>query len=159
MHKGNKNYLALIIWIFSLIAIGGAIGSLTKPEINTWYSTLNRAPLTPPNYVFPVAWTILYGIIGACGWLLWHKASFPRLNALKILYITQLILNWSWTPMFFHFHLTGLSLIVLASMDILVGALIFLAYPKIRAVSLLMIPYFLWILFASYLNFYIWQYN
>lgn len=155
----TKNYLSLIVWITALILIGSIIGSLTKTEISTWYSTLNRAPLTPPNYVFPVAWTILYGAIGACGWLIWCTSSFPKLKALKTLYMTQLILNWSWTPLFFHYHLTGLSLIVLGCMDILISIIIWLSYPKIRSVSLLMIPYLLWILFASYLNFYIWWYN
>lgn len=151
----NKNHLSLIIWIVVLIVIGGVIGSLTKPEISTWYSTLNRAPLTPPNYVFPVAWAILYGIIGACGWAIWREQSIK----FKTLYVTQLILNWSWTPLFFHYHLTGIALVVLGAIDILVGALICFIYPKIRMVSLLMIPYLLWILFASYLNFYIWWYN
>ena len=159
MNAKNKTHLSLIIWIALLIAIGGSIGSLTKPEINTWYSTLNRASLTPPNYVFPVAWTILYGIIGACGWLIWHTKAFPKLSVIKTLYVTQLILNWIWTPLFFGYHLTGLSLIILGSMDIMVGVLIFIAYPKIRTVSLCMIPYLFWILFASYLNFYIWWYN
>ncbi len=143
----------------ALIAIGGVIGSLTKPEISTWYSTLNRASLTPPNYVFPTAWTILYGIIGACGWLIWREPSLPKLSVIKTLYVTQLILNWSWTPLFFHCHLTGISLIVLGAMDILVCALIWLACQKMKAVSLLMIPYLSWILFATYLNFYIWHYN
>lgn len=155
----NKTHFSLIIWIVALIVIGGAIGSLTKPEIGTWYSILNQAPLTPPNYVFPVVWTMLYGIIGACGWLIWHKLSFTQLTLIKTLYVTQLILNWSWTPLFFYYHITGLSLIVLGAMDILVCVLIFLAYPKIKAVSLFLIPYLLWILFASYLNCYIWLYN
>lgn len=159
MNAGNKIHLSLIIWILALIGIGGVIGSLTKPEISTWYSTLNRSNLTPPNYVFPIAWTILYGIIGACGWLIWRKSPFPKFTTIKTLYVTQLILNWSWTPLFFHYHLTALSLIVLVAMDILVGTLIWLAYPKIRVVSLLMIPYLLWILFASHLNFYIWWCN
>lgn len=159
MNERNKNHLSLIIWIVALIAIGGVIGSLTKPEISTWYSTLNRSILTPPNYVFPVAWTILYGIIGACGWLIWRPQAFPKLSVIKTLYVTQLILNWSWTPLFFHYHLIGFSFVVLIAMDILVGTLIWLAYQKIRTVSLLMIPYLLWILFASYLNFYIWWYN
>jgi benzodiazapine receptor len=70
MNAGNKSKFSLIIWIVALIAIGGVIGSLTKPEISTWYSALNRSTLTPPNYIFPIAWTILYGIIGACGWLI-----------------------------------------------------------------------------------------
>ena len=155
----SKSKLSLIIWIVALIVIGGVIGSLTKPEISTWYSTLNRSILTPPNYVFPVAWTILYGIIGACGWLIWRASAFPKLSIIKTLYVTQLILNWSWTPLFFHYHLTGLSLVVLGLMDILVGTIIWLAYRKMKAVSLLMVPYLSWILFASYLNFYIWQYN
>jgi tryptophan-rich sensory protein len=142
-----------------MITIGGVIGSFTKPEISSWYSTLHRSTLTQPNYVFPVAWTILYGIIGACGWLIWRASAFTKLSIIKTLYVAQLILNWSWTPLFFHYHLTGLSLLVLGLMDILVGALIFLPYPKIRTVSLLMIPYLLWTLFATYLNFYIWQYN
>jgi translocator protein len=151
----NKTYFSLIIWIMALIAIGGIIGSLTKPEISTWYSTLNRSTLTPPNYVFPIAWTILYGMIGACGWLIWRPQAFSKLRVIKTLYVVQLILNWSWTPLFFHYHLAGLSLVVLLAMDILVGTIIFLTYPKIRAVSLLMLPYWLWILLATYLNFYI----
>lgn len=155
----TKNYLSLVIWIPTLILIGSIIGSLTKPEISTWYITLNRAPLTPPNYVFPVAWTILYGAIGTCGWVIWSTKSFSNLKLIKSLYLIQLILNWSWTPLFFYYHLTGFSLLVLVAMDILVGMIIYLAYPKIRSVSLLMIPYLLWIVFASYLNFYIWQYN
>jgi len=159
MNAKNKNYLSLIIWILALIAIGGVIGSFTKPEISTWYSTLHRSTLTPPNYIFPIAWTILYGIIGACGWLIWRASSFPKLKALKTLYVIQLILNWSWTPFFFRYHLTGLSLLILGAMDILVATLILLAYSKIRSLSLLMTPYLFWILFASYLNFHIWWCN
>ncbi|MCD8542660.1 MAG: tryptophan-rich sensory protein [Gammaproteobacteria bacterium] len=91
MNAENKNRLSLIIWIVALIVIGSVIGSLTKPEISTWYSTLHRSTLTPPNYVFPVAWTILYGIIGACGWLIWRASAFPNLSVIKTLYVAQLI--------------------------------------------------------------------
>lgn len=154
-----KKYLSLIIWVMVLITIGGGIGSLTKAEISTWYIVLNRSNLTPPNYVFPIAWTILYGIIGACGWLIWDKALLPTPSLLKALYLTQLMLNWSWTPLFFHYHLTGLAMIVLGTMDILVCALIGVASRKIKMVALLMLPYLAWIVFATYLNFYIWQYN
>lgn len=155
----TKSYTSLIIWVMLLIAIGAIIGSLTKPEISTWYSTLNRPTLTPPNYVFPIVWTILYGIIGVCGWFIWSNPLCSKLKCIKQLYVIQLILNWSWAPLFFHYHLTGLSLVVLGLMDILVGAIIWLLYPRIRIASLLMVPYLLWILFASYLNFYIWWYN
>lgn len=155
----SKKYLTLITWIVALIAIGSIIGSLTIADISTWYSTLNRSPMTPPNYVFPVIWNILYSTIGSCGWAIWHTTTFPALNTIKTLYVTQLILNWSWTPLFFHFHLIKTSLLVLIAMDIIVGMLILLAYPKIKTVALLMVPYLLWILVATYLNFYIWQNN
>lgn len=155
----NKNYISLSLWVILLIAISSLIGSLTKPEISTWYATLNRSALTPPNYVFPVTWTILYTIIAICGWLIWLQPSSEQTKFVKILYVIQLILNWIWSPLFFNYHLTGVSLLVVSLMDILVGMLIWLAYPKIRSVSLLMTPYLLWILFASYLNFYIWWYN
>jgi benzodiazapine receptor len=159
MNQSIKSHVSLIMWVALLIGIGGAIGSLTNSEISTWYRTLHRSCLTPPNYIFPIAWTLLYGIIGSCGWLIWRPQAFPNLSIIKTLYVTQLILNWSWTPLFFHYHLTGLSLLILITMDILVFALIYRAYRRIKKVSLLMIPYFLWILFATYLNFYIWQHN
>jgi tryptophan-rich sensory protein len=157
--KGLEEGISLIIWILALIAIGLVIGSLAKAEISTWYKSLRHSSLTPPNYAFSVVWTILYAAIGACGWVIWGKPSSNKLRVLKTLYAAQLILNWSWTPVFFNYHLTGVSLIILGGMDILVGGIILISYPKPRSVWLLMVPYFLWILFASYLNFYIWWYN
>jgi tryptophan-rich sensory protein len=59
--------------------------------------------------------------------------AFPKLSVIKTLYVAQLILNWSWTPLFFHYHLTGLSLVVLGAMDILVCALICLSYRKMQS--------------------------
>lgn len=159
MNANTKDNFYLIIWIMALIAIGGAIGFVTKPEVNTWYSALNRAPLTPPNYVFPIAWTILYGIIGACGWLIWRTVPSLKITFIKILYVTQLVLNWSWTPVFFSYHLTGLALIILVCMDILVGTIIMLCSRRVKLISVLMAPYLLWLLFATYLNIYIWWYN
>lgn len=159
MYKKFQPYVSLIIWIVLLIFIGSSLGSLTKSEVNTWYQALNRSPFTPPNFVFPIAWTILYGIIGICCWIIWRASSFPRLPLIRSLYVIQLVLNWSWTPLFFRYHLSGLSLLVLIVMDALVGMLIYLSYSKLKPISILMMPYLLWILFATYLNFYIWHYN
>lgn len=154
----KKTRLSLIIWITSIILCGDFIGSLTKPEA-LWYGSLKRSSLTPPSYVFPFAWNILYFIIGVCGSIIWQVPSFSKLRIIKILFVIQLILNLSWTPLFFYYHLSGVSLLVLYIMDIFVLSIIVLTYKKIRFVSLLITPYFLWILFASYLNFYIWQHN
>ncbi len=159
MEQKNKNYLSLFLWIGLLILIGSAIGSLTKTEVNTWYSSLNRSSLTPPNYIFGVAWTILYTVIAISGFLIWRTSPSQSLLIIKSLYVIQLIINWSWTALFFRYRLTCVSLLGLIVMDIAVATIIYLAYPKVKYVSLLMMPYLLWILFATYLNFYIWQYN
>lgn len=158
-HSFRESYFSLIVWIGALILIGSLIGFFTQTDVDIWYKTLNRSPLTPPNYVFPIAWTILYGLIGATGWTIWKAPSFPERRLIKYLYIMQLLLNWSWTPLFFTLHLTGTSLICILVMDVVVASIVYLGYTKLRWASLLMIPYLLWILFATHLNFYIWQYN
>jgi benzodiazapine receptor len=155
----NKSYISLMIWIVGLVLIGFLIGSSTATAVDTWYSTLNHAPLTPPNYVFGIAWTILYIMLGDCGWIIWSQQPFPELKLIKKLYVLQLLLNWSWTPLFFSYHLTGWSLVCIVVMGMLVAGIIYLAYPRVRWASLLLIPYFMWLLFATYLNFYAWQCN
>lgn len=158
-HQKNKSYLKLIIWIASLVLVGTIIGTLIKPNVDFWYVELNRSLLTPPNYVFSITWTILYTMIALSGWLIWNARPFSELQKIKNLYIAQLILNWSWTPLFFNYHLVGLAFTCLISLTTLVAILVVKAYKNIPNASFLLIPYFLWLLYASYLNFYIWQYN
>jgi tryptophan-rich sensory protein len=159
MNTRNNSYVSLAVWIIALLLMGWLIGFFSKSEINIWYSTLHRPPLTPPNYVFPMVWTILYAVIGICGWIIWRKPEFSHLRLVKNLYATQLILNWMWTPLFFYQHLIGLSLLNIILLVIVVSLIIYFAYRNIKTVSMLMIPYVLWLLFAAYLNFYIWQNN
>lgn len=155
----NKNYLSMIIWIAFLLFVGSVMGALTKSDIDSWYIHLSRSSLTPPNYIFPIAWTILYIMIAISGWMIWQSKIVSELRTLKIIYILQLMLNWSWTPLFFYYHLTGISFFILLMLDIAVIMIIYLTHRKIRLVSLLMFPYLMWILFASYLNYFIWQNN
>lgn len=155
----KKSYLSLIIWILFLVVMGYSIGLLTQGSVNTWYLTLHRSPLSPPNYLFGIVWTILYIMIAMSGWLIWNAKSFKGLNLIKIAFITQLILNWSWTPLFFSYHLIDMALICLLLITILVTFMIVQSFHTIKGVSLLLTPYLLWLLFAFYLNFYIWQYN
>lgn len=159
MKAENKSYIELTIWILTLMLVGSVIGSLTKNSVDTWYQTLSRSSLTPPDYVFGTAWSILYAMIAISGWFIWKAKSCPNIKLIKKLYISQLILNWCWTPLFFGYHLIGPSLICLTMITTLVTILIFKARKNISSASLLLIPYLLWLLFASYLNFYIWHYN
>lgn len=155
----NKSYGALFIWIGALLLMSSMIGAVSKPEIENWYAALNRSPLTPPNYIFPIAWTILYIFMAISGWMIWKSSPFPHMNMIKNFYVIQMLLNWSWTPIFFNFHLTGLSLVVLIVLDGLIVGIVWLAYPKLKKVSILMMPYLVWLFFATYLNAYIVQHN
>lgn len=152
-------YWTLGLWVLVLLCAGSIMGSITKPEIIGWYSQLQRSSLTPADAVFPIAWTILYILIAISGWLIWRARSFSGLNRIKTLYVIQLLLNWSWSPLFFSYHDVGLALLVLTTMNIVVAILIYKAFAKIKTVAFLLSPYMLWILFAGYLNFYIWWFN
>lgn len=155
----DKKYLLLVIWILSFLAIGAVIGNLTQASIDTWYNTLNRSSLTPPNHVFGIVWTILYIMIATSGWSIWCDSQNDDLALTKKIYIIQMIFNWLWSPLFFIFHFTGLSLILLILIVLLVLIVFFKSYSKNKIASFLLLPYLLWLCFAGYLNFYIWQYN
>lgn len=156
MFFSKKSFLVLLAWISTLILIGWIIGLLTKSNVATWYPTLIRSPLTPPNYVFAPVWTILYAMIGAAGWLIWGEENQ---KTLKTLFIAQLVLNWSWTPIFFSYHLTGMALICLLAILALVATIIAKTHQSVPKVAILLTPYFLWLLLACHLNFYIWMHN
>lgn len=159
MNFSKKDCIYLIIWVLALISIGWIIGFLTKNSVITWYPTLLRSPLTPPNYVFGPVWTILYSMLGVAGWLIWRSADQKSLKTIKSLFIVQLILNWSWTPIFFSYHLVGAALVCLAAMIALVALIIIKTYQNLQPVALLLTPYFLWLLLAFHLNYYVWLHN
>lgn len=159
MNEESKSYVKLSIWILTLMFIGSMLGWVTKSNVDTWYRTLVRSSLTPPNYIFRIVWSILYLMIAISGWFIWEKRSCPDIKFIKRLYVAQLIFNWCWTPLFFRYHLTGAAFICLIIIIILVATLIFKTHKDLSGAALLLTPYLLWLLFAGYLNFYIWQYN
>lgn len=159
MNKSIRTYFYLVLWIVVLLGVGSLEGSMTADNIGTWYAQLNRSPLTPPDYVFGIAWSILYVLIAISGWIIWNLHPEHATKNIKRLFVTQLILNWSWTPLFFAMHKVSLALLCIIILVWFTAALILRAYPKLKLVSYLLLPYLVWIIFATYLNFYIWVYN
>ncbi|MCC7414697.1 MAG: tryptophan-rich sensory protein [Epsilonproteobacteria bacterium] len=159
MNATHKSLLSLIASIISLVLIGFIIGLSTKGGVDTWYATLHRSPLTPPNYVFGIAWSILYAMIATAGWFIWRAQPCPELPTIKKLFIAQLMLNWCWTPLFFTYHLIGSALACIMLIITLVALLIITSYSKMPLAALLLMPYLLWLLFAAHLNFHIWLYD
>lgn len=137
---------------------GGFLISLLTMNAMDKFGALKQPPLAPPAWLFPVAWTILYILMGVASYLIWHVGFKGKKNDkstakyVLILYGVQLALNFAWTPVFFNMEQYWIALAILAVMWIL--EIIILV--KIRKLSMpafwCLIPYLLWTTFAAYLN-------
>ncbi len=114
------------------------------------YNDLIKPTLSPPGIVFPIAWTIIYLLIGISYTLLKEKGEVPKET--KQLYYTQLIFNYLWTFIFFVFRLRLLSVLWIIILDVLVIIMTYQFYKQNKLSGILLIPYVLWLFFATYLN-------
>jgi benzodiazapine receptor len=135
----------------------GYIGS-TFP-IDAWYAALSKPAWNPPNWLFGPVWGVLYLLIAVSAWLVWRKAGLARAAVPLGLFAVQLILNAAWSWIFFGRHEIGLALIEISTLWVaILGTTI--AFWRLNPVSgYLMVPYILWVSFASVLNFAIWRLN
>ncbi|MCX7973710.1 MAG: tryptophan-rich sensory protein [Candidatus Aminicenantes bacterium] len=144
-----------------LCQLAGIIGSFfTRPAIPTWYQTLNKPNFTPPNWLFGPVWISLYILMGLSLFLIWRKKpQNGRINSAFAIFFIQLILNAFWSIAFFGFRspLFGLVIIILLWIGLLLTIIQFARLSF--AASVLLWPYFLWVNFASLLNFSIWLLN
>lgn len=153
-----NNLLKAVISIVICLAVGGISGYITADAIPGWYVTINKPSFNPPNWIFGPVWTTLYILMGVAFYLIW-KSTHPQKNKAMLLFGIQLLLNFFWSIIFFNFHALGFALaeIILLWIFILLSILSF--YPISKVASYLLIPYLLWVSFASVLNFSIWQLN
>ena len=154
-----KKISGVFFWILAFQLIGYYIGKITQQNIPTWYQTLNKSILNPPEFMFPIVWGILYLILAFIGWSLWLKRNETRGKLSLITYGIQMLMNWAWTPIFFSFHLVAVGFYWIIAMAILTLILIFINWKYNKFISTLLIPYCLWLLFAGYLNWAIWLKN
>lgn len=155
----QKKIMGVVVWIVSFQIIGFLLGTITQVDADTWYHTLHKSSLTPPSFVFPIAWSILYAMIAISGWSLWQHRKQREAKIALGFYFGQMVLNWSWTPLFFYFHLIGVSFICIILITFLTLITILLTKNNYRFSSIMLVPYFLWLIFASYLNGVIWMLN
>jgi len=137
-------------------AAAALIGGLGVAGTADEYSSLRQPSWAPPSWLFGPVWTVLYVMIAVAGWLVWRRTGWS--SALTV-YAVQLVLNAIWTPIFFGFGRYGLALADIAVLWLLIGATIWLFRPGSRLAALLLIPYWLWVTFATALNFAIWHAN
>jgi len=136
---------------FAALAIGGLFTG--AGVTSDWYLGLSKAPWTPPGWVFGTAWSIIMICLAFYMSYLWPNAKSQKV--LVTLFGVQLALNILWNPIFFHFQNPSLGLVNIISLTALVGFFFIYYYPILRLKSLLIAPYFLWLLIATSLNVYI----
>ncbi len=134
------------------LALGGLSALITKDGMET-FQTIKQPPLSPPGWLFPVAWTILYILMGLASYYVWSsKAHETRKVRALSFYTLQLILNFFWSILFFSMGLYLFSFIwLLVLWAVIIVTAVLFRFISDRA-GKLMIPYILWVTFAAYLN-------
>ena len=154
-NENMKRFFAYFIPVLLTFMIG-AIGSYIQGSaLQEWYPYLEKSPLTPPSIVFPIAWSILYLLIGISAGVLLAKGDMSVLR----LWLLQLLLNFLWSVCFFALRSPFLGLIIILALDVAVFAYIVYAAGRSGVAAWLFVPYMLWLIFATYLNGYIYVYN
>ena len=148
--------LALAGLVAAPLALGG-VSSLLTADAMTQFGRMAQPPLSPPAWLFPVAWTLLYVLMGVASWLVFvaepKAAEGVRARKLALaVYAAQLALNFSWSLVFFGAQLYWVALVVLLAMWALIIAIVVLAHRVSRIASVLLVPYLAWSTFAAYLN-------
>ncbi len=140
----------IIFLLLNFAALG--LGSLftTDGVVSDWYLNLNKAPWTPPGWVFGAAWTtimICFSIYMAFAW-----DSVKNRNTLIALYVVQWILNVGWNPIFFNLRNLSFGLVVITALTILMIYFLFRYWSVLKTKSLLVVPYCIWLVIATSLN-------
>lgn len=152
-----KKYKYIILNIAISLGIGGLSAFFTMNSMDI-YQNINRPKLAPPGYIFPIVWTILYVLMGISSYLI-HRSNHKNKETALIIYYFQLLINFSWPIFFFNYQNFLFALAILFILNILVIILIKVTYSINHLASYLLIPYLIWILFALYLNFWIFIHN
>ena len=144
-----------------LCLIAGALGSMfTTPQIPGWYADLAKPSFNPPNWLFGPVWTALYVMMGISLFLVWRAGFAERRVQLAVgFFIAQLACNVLWSYAFFGRQSPLAGLVVIIALWILIVITMIASAPVSKAAALLLIPYLLWVSFASILNASLWRLN
>lgn len=154
----QKQIVGLVGWLF-VSFIAAVIGGAASTQAGPFYTELVRPEWAPPPSIFGPVWTVLYILMGIAAWLVWRVGGFRAAQFALTLFLVQLALNALWTWLFFGFHLGALAFAEILLLWVLIVATL-IAFWRIRPLAgALLVPYLLWVSFASALNYSVWQLN
>lgn len=149
-----------MVTVPSIVLIGTAMGLLSNSGYsNRWFAALDLPGITPPGWVFGVAWTILYICMGLALAMVLHARGAKGRGFALLLFFVQLIANFAWSPLFFGAHQVTSALYLIIFILMVTVATFFAFSPIRKAAAWLLVPYIAWLCFASVLNFQIDQAN
>lgn len=147
-----KDIVRLVISV-GVCLLAGVIGSVfTISSIPTWYAALNKPFFSPPDWLFGPVWTILYILMGLALYLIWRAPKDKKTNEALILFGAQLFVNVIWSIIFFGFQSTIGGMLAIVILLLLILLTTFQFYKIDKRAAYLMVPYLLWVSFASVLN-------
>jgi tryptophan-rich sensory protein len=143
-----------------ILLLGTLSGRLANSGYgNPWFDALVKPDMMPPGWMFGAAWTILYILIGFALAITLHARGARGRGTALAFFAAQMVLNYSWSPVFFAMHETGLALGIILVMLILAAITAWLFYRIRQSAGVLMLPYLAWLCFAALLNYQILQLN
>lgn len=157
--KADKSKIKVYaVFLFITGAVGGLSALLTNMGMER-YATAEKPPLTPPDIVFPIVWTVLYTLMAISASRVWLTDNSRLRNRGILVYFIQLFFNFFWSILFFNFQAYGLAFVWLIGLWLLILIMIVKFYRVDKIAGLLQIPYLLWVTFAGYLNYMIYMLN
>lgn len=156
----NIKFVPLVLNILIPILGGFLVSYINRNAINYYSTTVKKHFFTPPSIVFIIVWSILYLLMGIAAYRIYIRNKVNNDdNGAYFFYLIQLILNFMWSFIFFTFRLYGISFIWIIILFVFV-IITFIKFIKIDKIAgLLLVPYMLWLVFAGFLNFFIWVFN
>lgn len=143
-----KKNISSLFYLFLPLLLGGLVAFLIKDSID--YTSLVRPPLAPPKILFPIAWTIIYLLMGVSYYI--YKKEYEENDIVDVIYYLQLIVNALWSILFFLWKARFIAILWIVLLDVLVVFLLYFFLYRKKISAILNIPYLLWILFATYLT-------
>lgn len=157
--RNAVEWIALAVFVVGSLAAGFLGSVATMSNIPTWYATLVRPPLNPPNWLFAPVWTLLYILMGIAAFLVWQRRDHPAAKTGLALFGVQLGLNVLWSWLFFALHSLGLALVGIAALWLAILGTIERFHRVDPLAAYLLVPYLAWTTFAAYLNAAYWYLN
>ena len=144
--------------ILLTLAVGGLSGFLTSMGMDS-FDALTKPPLTPPSFLFPIVWTVLFILMGVGAARIFMTEPTAARNRALIVYVVQLAVNFFWSIIFFNLQAYGFAFFWLILLWVLILTMIYLFCKVDKPAALMQIPYAIWVTFAGYLNLMIWLMN